>query len=84
MRFGSWDGVAEPDLDGRDVDRSLVDDLAFVVTGRNGPELAELVDAPLDGVALLVELGVEVGRAAAGRAALARCCFWSSLIGMTA
>jgi hypothetical protein len=34
-------------------------------------ELAELVDAPLHGVAFLVTLDVEAGRTATGRAALA-------------
>jgi hypothetical protein len=48
----------------------LADNLTLVESCGHGAELAELVDAPLDGVAFLVELGIEVGRAAAGRSAL--------------
>jgi hypothetical protein len=63
------DGVAEPDPDGGDVDGSAPDEVAFVVAGGDGAVLAELADGALDGVALLVQLAVEGGRAAALAAA---------------
>jgi hypothetical protein len=71
--LGSWNGVAEPDFDGCDVDGSLVDGLAFVEACGHSAELAEFVDAALDGVAFLVAFGVEGGWTAAGRAAVALC-----------
>ena len=69
MSRRSWDGVAEPDPDRGDVDGSAVDEVALVVAGGDGPVLAEPVEGPLDGVALLVGHGVEGGRAAAPAAA---------------
>jgi hypothetical protein len=61
--------VAEPDLDGGDVDGSQVHELAFVVPGSHGAELFELVDRAFDGVSLPVTLGFEAGWPAVGRAA---------------
>src|ERR1039458_165076 len=63
--------MAQPDADRGDVDGSLVDALALVVAGGHGPELFQLAEAALDGVALLVPAGVEDGRAASGTAAVA-------------
>ena len=57
--------VAEPDPDRCDVDCSAVDEVALVVPGGDGAVLAEPVEGAFDGVALLVGLGVERGRAAA-------------------
>jgi hypothetical protein len=61
--------VAEPGLDGGYVNGGVVHVLAFVVAGRDGAELFELVERPFDGVALLVAVGVEGVRASAGRPA---------------
>jgi len=55
----SWDGIAEPDADGGDVHAAAVDEVALVVAGCHGPVLAQLVDGPLDGVALFVQFRVE-------------------------
>jgi transposase len=52
------DWVAEPDTDRGDVDGALVDAFALVVTGGDGAELAELVEAAFHGVALLVGFAV--------------------------
>ena len=52
-------GVSQPDPDRGDVDGALVDVFAFVVAGGYGAGAAQLVDRPLDDVALLVGLGVE-------------------------
>src|SRR5229473_3776874 len=53
--------VAEPDADSGDVHGAAVDEVALVVAGGDGPVLAQFVDGPLHGVALLVPLGVEAG-----------------------
>jgi hypothetical protein len=66
---GSCNRVSEPDPDRGDVDRALVHEVAFVVAGRHGAELLELVEGAFDGVALFVACGVEGGRAAACPAA---------------
>jgi len=59
------DGVSEPDPDRGDVDGSAPDEVAFVVAGGEGAVLAELAEGTLDGVALLINVGVEGGWAAA-------------------
>src|SRR4051794_1562462 len=56
---GSSDGVAEPDPDGGEVDRSAECVVAFVVAGGHRPVGLELVDGAFDDVALLVGFGVE-------------------------
>src|SRR5665811_1545926 len=56
MRFGR---VSQPDPDRGDVDGAAVDELPFVVSGRDGSGLAELVDGALDDVAGLVGRLVE-------------------------
>jgi hypothetical protein len=61
--------VAEPDPDRCHVDGVTVDVVALVIPGGDCPVLAEPVEGPLDGVALLAGLGVESGRAAALAAA---------------
>jgi len=58
-------GVPEPDSDGGDVDGPSVDEVSLVVAGRHSAVAAEFVDGPFDGVAVLVDFGVELGRAAA-------------------
>src|SRR6187549_4172159 len=60
--------VAEPDPDRGDVDGAVVDELALVGAHRDGAERLEAVVRALGGVALLVGLGVERGRAAPGGA----------------
>ena len=50
---------AEPGVDRGDGDGGFVADGEFVVAGGQGAVLFELGDAALDGVALLVDLGVE-------------------------
>jgi hypothetical protein len=72
---GSGDGVAEPDPDRGDVDGALVDTFSLVVSGGDGAEGFELVEAAFHGVAVLVPLGVEGGWPAAGRAAVAAMLF---------
>ena len=52
-------GVAEPNLDRGDVDGASEDKLSFVGAHRDRAELLEPADGALDGVALLVGLGVE-------------------------
>ena len=56
-----WDGVAEPDPDRGEVDRSAECVVALVVAGGHRPVGLELVDAALHDVALLVDLAVEPG-----------------------
>jgi hypothetical protein len=58
------DGVAKPDPDRGGVDGSAEHEVAFVVAGGDRAVALELVDRPLDDVALFVGLGVEVGWAA--------------------
>jgi len=57
--------VAKPDPDRGDVDGSTPDEVAFVVSGSNGPVLAELAEGTLNNVALLVGSRVERGWPAA-------------------
>jgi len=57
---GSRNGVAEPDSDRGDIDGSAEHVIAFVVSGGHGPVALEFVDGALDGVALLVDFGVEL------------------------
>jgi hypothetical protein len=59
----------EPFVDGSDVDGGFVADGQLVIPGGDGPVAFEAVDAAFNGVALLVQLGVEGGWPAA-RAAL--------------
>ena len=54
-----------PDEDGREVECGLVGDGEFVGSCGQAAPLLEAVDAPFDGVALLVCLAVEAGRSAA-------------------
>ena len=68
--LGSW-WVAEPDPDGSDVYRALVDAFALVIPGRHRAEWPELAETAFDAAALLVTAGVEAPRAAAVAAALA-------------
>src|SRR6188472_2080177 len=56
--------VAEPDPDRGDIDGAVVDELALVGAHGDGAERLEPVVRALGGVALLVGLGVERGRAA--------------------
>jgi hypothetical protein len=65
VSYRSWNGVSEPAPDRGDVDGSAPDEVAFVIPGGDGAELAE---GTLDGVALLaggVEGGWPTARAAA-------------------
>jgi hypothetical protein len=64
------DGVTEPNPDRGHVYRASVDEVAFVVTGAHRAGGAELVDRPLDNVAILVRLAVERRRPATSAAAL--------------
>jgi hypothetical protein len=56
--------VGQPLVDGGDVDGCLVADGELVVAGGDGAVAFEAADAAFDGVALLIQLGVEGGRAA--------------------
>lgn len=60
--------LTRPDNDGRDVKCGLVGNGEFVRPQGQAAPLLEPGDAPLDGIALLVFLGVEAGRAASGTA----------------
>lgn len=51
------------------MDGGQVADGEFVEPGRHGPMLFELVDAPLDSIAVMVEDRVERRRSSAGTAA---------------
>ena len=51
--------VAEPDIDSCDLDSSQVANGEFVVAGRYGMVLFELVDTAFDSMTLLVDLGIE-------------------------
>jgi hypothetical protein len=53
--------VAEPFVDGGDVDGGFVADGQLVVAGGDRPVALEPVDAAFDGVTLLVDRGVERG-----------------------
>ena len=61
----------EPDSDRCNVDCALVHPFSFVIPCRYGTVLFELVEAPLDGIAVLVALGIEGRWASAGRSFLA-------------
>jgi hypothetical protein len=54
---GSW-WVAEPDPDGSDAYRALVDAFAPVIPGRHCAELLELAETAFDAAALFVTAGV--------------------------
>ncbi|GAA3263587.1 hypothetical protein GCM10020216_106500 [Nonomuraea helvata] len=79
----SRDWVTEPDADRGDVENALVNALALVEAGGHGATLAEIVDAALDGVALLVAVSVEGWWPSALEPSLARLACWSLLIGIT-
>src|SRR5690606_33131912 len=60
--------AAGPDEDGSKVECGLVSDGELVRPHSKAAPLLEPGDAPLDGIALFVCLGVETGRAASGAA----------------
>jgi hypothetical protein len=57
---------------------------SLVAAGGHGPELLELAEASLDGVALVVPARIEDRRPAAGLPTVTAMFFWSSLTGITA
>jgi hypothetical protein len=60
--------LTRPDKDGRDVECGLVGDRESVGPQGQAAPLLESGDASLDGIALLVFLGLEAGRSASGTA----------------
>lgn len=63
--FLSFRSAGGPQEDARDVESGQVDRGCLLVAGGDAAPLLEAVDAPLDGVALLVGLAVEAWRPAA-------------------
>jgi hypothetical protein len=66
------------------VDGGFVTNGEFVVAGRHGAVAFEAVDAALEGVALLVDLGFEGWGSPAGGSLLSPVASWSALVGMVA
>ena len=75
MSRGSWNGISQPDPDRRQIDGALVDELAFVIAGRDSAELPELAEAALDSVALFVTCPVKSERPTARTAPAAAVSF---------
>ena len=58
MLLGGGDHLLEPDSDSSEFDEAHEVGEQLVVSGRDAPELFELVEEALDDVALLVQVGV--------------------------
>jgi hypothetical protein len=74
--------VWEPFVDRGDVHGGFVADGELVVAGCHGAVALEPADAAFDGVALLVDVGLKSGRAAAGAAFVLAVAYLVSLCGM--